>query len=105
MSLRLRIEADARREFDAAADWYEERQVGLGLDFIDEMNSVIELALQRPELGAPVPYVNPALNLRWRLAPRFPYAVVYRIELDAIRVFAFAHLHREPAFWMKRLEK
>ncbi len=105
MPLRLRIEVDARQEFDAAADWYEERQVGLGLDFIDEMNAVIELALERPELGAPVPYADPALNLRWRLAPRFPYAVVYRVEPDALRVFAFAHLHREPGFWMKRLEK
>ena len=102
MSLRLRIEPDARQDFDKAADWYEEKQAGLGLDFIDEMNAVIERVLERPELGAHVPYLDAALDLRWRLAPRFPYAVVYRIEPDAIRVFAFANLHREPGFWMKR---
>src|ERR1044072_8452033 len=102
MSLRLRIEVEARQDFDEAADWYEDKQAGLGLDFINEMNSVIELVLERPELGPHVPYLDTALDLRSRLAPRFPYAVVYRIEPDAIRVFAFAHLHRKPGFWMKR---
>jgi toxin ParE1/3/4 len=102
MSLPLRIEVDARQDFDKAADWYEEKQTGLGLEFIDEMNSVIELVLERPDLGPLVPYLDARLELRWRLAPRFPYAVVYRIESYAIRVFAFAHLHRAPAFWMKR---
>lgn len=33
---------------------------------------------------------------------RFPYSVVYRIEHDAILVFAVAHLRRRPGYWIDR---
>lgn len=100
MKFRLVIEDEARRDFDEAVEWYEQQQAGLGDTFIDEMEAVIARVLERPAAGAGVPYA-PSLDVRWRLAPRFPYAVIYRIEESTIRVFAFAHLSRKPGFWRK----
>ncbi|MCX6842316.1 MAG: type II toxin-antitoxin system RelE/ParE family toxin, partial [candidate division WOR-3 bacterium] len=35
---------------------------------------------------------------------RFPYGLVYGQEADAIVIVAVAHLHREPRYWMGRLD-
>ena len=36
------------------------------------------------------------------LLRRFPFALVYRIEPDVLRVIALAHQRRRPNYWRKR---
>ena len=49
MTLRVVFRRAARVEFDAAALWYEERQIGLGATFTSEIKRAVELASDPPE--------------------------------------------------------
>ncbi len=47
--LKLRFRKIAREEFDNAADWYEDRKVGQGVDFTDAVQHVLNDVALRPE--------------------------------------------------------
>ena len=40
--------------------------------------------------------------IRRHLVPGFPYAVIYEVDRDPVRVLAIAHLRRHPGFWLGR---
>jgi plasmid stabilization system protein ParE len=62
-----------------------------------EVERVVTLVAQRPDAGAPMP----GGRRRWLLT-RFPFAVVYRVTDDSIRVLAVAHHRRRPGYWQAR---
>ena len=89
---------EARDEFEAAALYYEAKEVGLGVRFRNEVAHVIERIaadpmLWRERLGG------------WRRVncPVFPYYVAYFIRAETILIAAVAHGHRRPGFWRERL--
>jgi hypothetical protein len=41
--------------------------------------------------------------MRWCLAKRFSYGIVYQIYEDTVRIIAVAHLRRRPGYWDKRV--
>jgi plasmid stabilization system protein ParE len=47
--MNLLFHPEAEAELNAAIDWYEERQPGLGLDLAAEVQAAIERAMQLPE--------------------------------------------------------
>ncbi|MGH6691560.1 MAG: type II toxin-antitoxin system RelE/ParE family toxin, partial [Gammaproteobacteria bacterium] len=51
-----------------------------------------------PASGAPF-----GRRLRRLLIPKFPYGLLYRVELERIYVIAVMHLHRRPGYWRSRL--
>lgn len=95
----VRFHPDARAELLDAATYYEERADGLGGQFIDEAQRVLDLLAGSPGLGSPV-VGHGALRL-WPLR-RFPYYVIYRAGEDAIFVLAVAHERRRPRYWSGR---
>ena len=84
--LRTRAEADLKQ----ARDWYEERQAGLGEDFIDAAGAAmaqLETAAERhPE------YYR---GFRRLLFTRFPYKVFYRLEGESVIVFRVLHARQD----------
>jgi len=36
------------------------------------------------------------------LINRFPYAVIFQVRSDIVRVIAVANLHRHPSYWKNR---
>ncbi len=95
--MRYGFHPEALAEFEAAADFYSERQSGLELRFIDAVQSAIRRASDSPE--------------RWRvfegeirrvLVHVFPYAVLYSIEPDCIYIIAVMHCSRKPGYWKTR---
>lgn len=70
----------------AAHDWYEQRSPGLGKDFVRMVDAAIAVITRQLELLPPV-----HRGLRRMLVRRFPYAVFYRIDPDAVRVIAVLH--------------
>ena len=42
MSLPVRLLPEARDEFDAATDWYEQQRPGLGADFVARVREVLQ---------------------------------------------------------------
>lgn len=87
----------ARAEFDAAALWYEERQVGLGAAFTSEIKRAVELASNYPK-RFPVKYGA----IRCVQARRFPYSVYFLPEVRRIVVLAVFHARRDPLVWQSR---
>jgi len=84
---------DAKAEFFAAIDYYEEREPCLGLDFASEVHSAIENILNFPNAW-------PILEDHTRRCQvhRFPYGVIYSQEKDVIFILAVMHLHRDPEY-------
>jgi plasmid stabilization system protein ParE len=97
MTLRVVFRRAARAEFDTAALWYEERQAGLGTQFVSEIDRAVELASNHPERF-------PAKHgeIRCVQARRFPYSVFFRPEANRIVVLAVFHARRDPAVWQTR---
>jgi hypothetical protein len=41
-------------------------------------------------------------GVRQKVLHRFPFALIYEIDADEIRVFAVAHHSRRPGYWRDR---
>jgi hypothetical protein len=62
------------QELEAAALWYEERQPGLGEDFLVEYQATLGRILREPKRWRIIRADNRKLNFH-----RFPYAIVYSV--------------------------
>jgi plasmid stabilization system protein ParE len=89
---------EAQSEFVLAGRFYEDQRQGLGLDFTLTIQRTYERLLESPTSGAPF-----GRRLRRVLVPKFPYALLYRVEADRIYIIAVMHLHRRPGYWRTRL--
>ena len=77
MSYRLRIRLAAEADVAEAAQWYNERQLGLGEKFIRKVDQAIARILENPLAFAVI--------LR---RPRFPYRIFFSLKGDAVVVHA-----------------
>jgi toxin ParE1/3/4 len=98
VSLPLRLLPEAKSEFDDAADWYEGRKAGLGVEFIAEIRKTLTMIASLPRIHAVVHGKARKATVR-----RFPYIVVYREEPDEIVVIAVFHTSRDPSVWKDRI--
>ena len=73
-----------------ARDWYESQRVGLGAEFLAEIDATIQVLSRDPQRHA-VYY----RGFRRVLARRFPYKLFYRLEDDQIIVFCILHVRRD----------
>ncbi|MBL8029540.1 MAG: type II toxin-antitoxin system RelE/ParE family toxin [Fibrobacteres bacterium] len=87
----------AAEELSAAIEWYNTNAIGLGTEFLSEIEEAIDRIISFPQLW---PLVNN--NYRRCLTGRFPFAIIYRINNDVIQILAIAHLSRKPGYWQKR---
>ena len=62
----------AEEEMTEASVFYEAATFGLGAGFLDEVQRVVNILLEHPELGQPV-----GRGLRRALLHRFPFSLVY----------------------------
>jgi hypothetical protein len=92
--LRVVSHPEADEELEAAARWYEERQYGLGSDFLDDFESALRCVIHDPQRPRFIQGENRKLNFN-----RFPYAIVYESHKDILYVKAVMHLHRRPFYW------
>ncbi len=87
----------ARRELNEAAQYYESESPGLGAAFLDEVERCTHAIVTFPEAG---PLIT--ATIRRRLVLRFPYALLYSIKPDKVRVLAVMNLKRRPMYWVGR---
>jgi plasmid stabilization system protein ParE len=102
VSHRVRFEDEADAEYRDAAQWYERRRTGLGVDFLDAVDAAISLIADLPRTGARVPRLPVELAVRRLAVKRFPYHVVYLETPSDIRILAVAHDRRKPGYWKTR---
>ena len=94
---RLVAEPPADLDVEAAFDWYEKEQPGLGLEFLDELRAVYDQIVAGPQR-----YQELRSGIRRVLLRRFPYAVYFAIERESIVVVAVLHASRDPEEWQRR---
>jgi len=87
----------ARAEFDDAADWYEQRQLGLGAIFTVAVQKVLYRIAALPDF-----YPQVFRGAREALVSGFPYCVYYREEAGRVFVLSIFHTARNPSVWQSR---
>jgi plasmid stabilization system protein ParE len=95
----LRVAPEAAAELKAARDWYEERQPGLGAEFVAAIRAVMGRVREAP---AQFPILPRSPDVRRAVVERFPYVVVFLVREDSVHVLAVAHQHQHPTFWRGR---
>lgn len=100
MSLPVILRDDAEQDIAEATQWYENRERGLGLEFIRCIDACVMQISRAPEL-APVMY----RDARMALPRRFPYLVIYKVFDDYISIVAVIRGCRHPNRWKARLRK
>ena len=95
--MRVDSHPEAVQELEAAALWYEDRQAGLGSDFLDDFEATLRRIVAAPDRWRILYRNNRKLNFH-----RFPYAIVYKVRADALYVKAVMHLYRRPFYWRTR---
>jgi toxin ParE1/3/4 len=97
--MRYEFHPEAECELYEAALRYESDVPGLGRRFGDEVERVVKLVLENPEMGA---WVDE--NLRHFVLRKFPFSVVYAIMGELVNIVAVAHGSREPEYWRPRVQ-
>lgn len=91
--------SEADTEVTEAARYYEMRSPGLGFSFLMELEVSIKQVVANPEA-----YQLVGKEVRRKPFRRFPYSLLYFVEIDRIQVVAVAHQKRRPNYWRSRLE-
>lgn len=98
------LSPEAVQELAEAASWYETRQPGLAIRFLQEIDQAQHAIQSRPLTFPRLANTAIDLNIRRALLPRFPYALVFLELQTEIRVLAIAHAKRHPDYWLNRLQ-
>lgn len=93
----VRFLPEARVEFNAAIDWYEQKRAGLGTRFLARVREVLDRIAADPQRHAAV-----HLDVRMVLVPKFPYVLLYRDEAHEVLVISVFHTSRDPSVWKSR---
>ena len=96
MSLPVVLAQEAETDFDAAADWHEEK-AGLGAKFTAHVREALHRIGQLPELHAIL-----HRDIRRTKVQKFPYNIYFRVRADRIEVIAVLHGRRDPSVWKSR---
>src|SRR3989338_6574619 len=87
----------ADRELNEAAQYYDLEDPGLGSSFLEEVDRCVQSIEDHPEAGMIL-----RGSVSRRLLQRFPYALLYKIKPDGIRILAVMNLKRRPTYWVGR---
>jgi plasmid stabilization system protein ParE len=91
---RIRIQAAAYAEADAAAAWYEARQPGLGTECVLELDAAITRAAEQSQV-----YATQYGDVRHVLMRRFSCAIYFFPDGEAIEILAILHQRRDIFPW------
>ncbi|MBI3839319.1 MAG: type II toxin-antitoxin system RelE/ParE family toxin [Planctomycetia bacterium] len=86
-----------------AAVWYDDRRLGLGDEFLDELGQVLERIQAAPASFASLEGYFGQHDVRRCLLKRFPYAVIFRWRPEEVLIVAVGHVRRRPFYWLDRL--
>lgn len=88
----------AELELKEAYDWYEERTLGLGTEFMRCVDGCVKLIRRHPEI-----FPATHKHIRQGVLRRFPYSVLYLISGGSVIVVSVFHSSRDPKIWKRRV--
>lgn len=97
--IRLQIAPEAEAELAAAAEWYETRRAGLGVELVATVDGAFDAIV-----AAPLSYAvwRDDRAYRRHIVNRFPYVILFTVDEDMVVIVAVAHSHRQPGYWVQR---
>lgn len=98
MNFKVYLRPEAEEDAEEAAIWYEKQRKGLGSEFIDELQKIINKVHNHPEMY-PIVYKQ----VHRAVLSRFPFGLFYLAEEDTVIVLAVMHGSRHPKKWKKRM--
>jgi plasmid stabilization system protein ParE len=92
------IRSEAEEDLQKAFSWYEKNRLGLGYDFLLQVDAGLQFIQRNPE-------VHPAeyKGVRKHVLKRFPYKMIYRVETGNIIILAVLHGKRGPTVMKQRV--
>ena len=98
--LRRRYQFEALSELIATARYYDEREPGLGEEFIDEVEAIVEQIRATPKRFPPT-----LAGCRQARTRKFNYQIIYRVDpAEGVVVVAVKHPARDPNYWVGRVD-
>jgi len=94
--MKVELKERAVEDVRAANDWYNARRVGLGDEFLEELDEVFEAISEQPRMCQVVEG-----EVRRALLHRFPFSIYYLPESDVLVVLAVLHTRRHPNSWKR----
>jgi plasmid stabilization system protein ParE len=94
---RVIFRSAAEYELKEAYEWYEEREGGLGTEFIRPVEVCVQTIRRYPEI---FPTVHN--KVRQGVVRRFPYSILYLVTPGKIVVISVFHSSRDPTIWKRR---
>ena len=91
------VQPEAEAEITEAFRWYEDKNEGLGSEFMRALEASLS-SIQRN----PTAYAIVYKQMRRALLRRFPYSVIYLFDSSKIIVLACFHASRDPKQWRDR---
>ncbi|HEY5041835.1 MAG TPA: type II toxin-antitoxin system RelE/ParE family toxin [Verrucomicrobiae bacterium] len=102
MTFRVIAEAEAKLEWNEAVDWYEERELGVGWRFDDELQTFLQTLAQNPERFR----LATALTRKAKMPEPWPYSIYLTVNIEhlEVKILAVWHGARNPAELRRRLK-
>jgi plasmid stabilization system protein ParE len=97
VSLSVVTRPAAAAEIESAYRWYEKEREGLGSDFLDAVEKIVQTIAENPERFRTI-----RKDIRRAVLHRFPYSIFYRIVSGHVVVIACFHGKRNPRVWRSR---
>ncbi len=91
------VQPEAEAEITEAFRWYEDKNEGLGSEFMRALDASLS-SIQRN----PTAYAAVHKQMRRAVLRRFPYSVIYLFDTGRIVVLACFHASRDPQQWRDR---
>ena len=93
-----RFHPGALDEYLDGIRWYAAKDTGLGEAFVDDVEEGVHRIVSHPQAWQPLEG-----GIRRCLLKRFPFAIYYAIEGEAVLVYALMHTSRRPDCWRNRI--
>jgi plasmid stabilization system protein ParE len=97
MNIRFLTVAD--QEVADAVGWYDRQGNELSRGFLDDLDRTVRIAKAYPLLAT---QIEPEIHRL--LFVRYPYSLIYGIDVDTLVIIAVAHQQRKPRYWADRLD-
>ena len=98
MAKNLILLPEAEQDITEAYYWYQERELGLGEEFLRCIDASIQFIERNPEI-----YLFVHEQYRRALVRRFPYAIFYEYFEKTITVYAVFHCSQDAKKWRSPL--
>jgi toxin ParE1/3/4 len=94
----LNFHPEAENEINVASNYYNFKDLGLGFDFLDEIDNALLQIKKSPER-----WVKMSKKIRKFFLRRFPYTIFYEIIENSINILAVSHQKQKPGYWEGRI--